>query len=87
MGGVELELIGSDGAAIARTRSEYDGYFLFEKVVYGKYGLRVSADSEKAIGAQGELAANIELTGQKTTAKVGTVKLRAPTTVAVAASP
>jgi hypothetical protein len=87
MGGVELELTGSDGAAVARTRSEYDGYFLFEKVVYGHYGLRVSADSEKAIGAQGELATNVELNGQKTTAKVGTVKLRAPTTVAVAASP
>jgi hypothetical protein len=88
MGGVELELVGADGTAMARTRSEYDGYFLFEKVIYGKYRLRVSAESEKAIGPQGELAANVELSGGKTTAKVGTVKLRAPTTVAIAgASP
>jgi hypothetical protein len=84
IGGVELELISADGMAVAKTRSEYDGYFLFEKVVYGKYALRVSADSEKAIGAQGELSRNIELNGQKTTAKVGTVKVRAPTSVALA---
>jgi hypothetical protein len=86
LAGVALELVGSDGAVAGGTRSEYDGFFLFEKVPYGEYRLRLSSDSEKVLGVQGELAAGIELSGGETVARIGTIKLRAPTRVASAGS-
>ena len=46
--GVDLELIAVDGRVAARTRSDFDGFFLFESVPYGRYTLRVAALSAAA---------------------------------------
>jgi hypothetical protein len=39
--GVDLELINLKGVPIATTRTDFDGFFLFESVPYGKYTVRV----------------------------------------------
>lgn len=46
--GVDIELVTSQGTVQAITRSEYDGFFLFESVPYGKYSLRVAPLSASA---------------------------------------
>jgi hypothetical protein len=51
--GVELMLIGPDGQVAARTMTEYDGFFLFDRVPYGTYKLKVSSSSEQVLGAMG----------------------------------
>lgn len=46
VGGLELLLIDRHGRRIASTRSQVDGYFLFETVPPGHYVVRVKADQE-----------------------------------------
>ncbi|HEU4651847.1 MAG TPA: hypothetical protein VFS49_10575 [Croceibacterium sp.] len=85
--GVELELVGPDGAVAARAMSEYDGFFLFERVPYGRYTLKVSAKSEQVLGAMGDLASGIEIGPQKTVERLGTIRLKQATVVAQARGP
>jgi hypothetical protein len=87
MPGVELELVGPDGAVVAQAMSEYDGFFLFERVPYGRYTLHLSKDSERALGPAGELAAAIEIGPGKTVERLGTIRLRTTTVVAQARGP
>lgn len=42
---VELELVNSKGKVVATAKSEFDGFYLFEKVVPDTYRIRVSEDS------------------------------------------
>lgn len=46
--GVDLELIDGEGRVVRSTRSEFDGFFLFDGVPYGRYGLRVAKASAEA---------------------------------------
>jgi hypothetical protein len=85
--GVELELVGLDGQVAARAMSEYDGFFLFERVPYGRYKLKMAASSEQVLGPAGDLATAIELGPEKTVERVGTIRLRERTVVAQARGP
>jgi hypothetical protein len=46
--GVDLELVTLDGRVQAVTRSDYDGFFLFETIPYGAYKIRVAGLSAAA---------------------------------------
>jgi hypothetical protein len=85
--GVELELIGADGEVAARVMTEYDGFFLFERVPYGRYRLKMASSSEQVLGPVGDLAASIELGPDKPVERVGTIRLRERTVVAQARGP
>ena len=45
--GLELELVDASGKVVATTRSDYDGFFLFDRVAYGRYIVRISVESAK----------------------------------------
>jgi hypothetical protein len=45
--GLDLELVDASGKVVATTRSDFDGFFLFERVAYGHYSVRISAASAK----------------------------------------
>src|SRR4030095_5067985 len=45
LGGLEGERLDSSGKVVASTRTDYDGFFLFERVAYGRYTLRLSDES------------------------------------------
>ena len=89
--GVVLELVDSEGQVAARAMSEYDGFFLFDRVAYGAYRLRLAPDSAKALGvlgqAMGDLATGVEVNPDRTIDRLGTIRLREPTTIARARSP
>jgi hypothetical protein len=85
--GVELELVGPDGEVAARAMSEYDGFFLFERVPYGRYRLKMASSSEQVLGPAGELATGIELGPDKTVERLGTIRLQERTVVAQARGP
>jgi hypothetical protein len=87
LSGVDLELIDKSGRVVKTTRSEYDGYFLFEFVPYGKYKLRVAALSATVIGVEAELASIAELGSGKPTADLGIITARAVDRLAVLANP
>ena len=47
--GLSLELVDAEGGVRATTLSEFDGYFLFESVVYGRYTVRLGRASASAL--------------------------------------
>ena len=56
--GADLELVNASGDVVAETRTDFDGFFLFQDVVYGQYRLRLSEATAKVFGlAQDNLAA------------------------------
>jgi len=73
--GVVLELIDARGAMVAATISEFDGFFLFERVPYGKYRLRVAKDSARALLVEPAIEASVILGRGKDIARMGIVRL------------
>jgi len=49
--GVELELVDDDGNVVMREKSAFDGFYLFSKVPFGEYTVRVSAAQLDRLGA------------------------------------
>jgi hypothetical protein len=84
--GLDVELVDERGEVVATARSDYDGFILFERVGYGRYGLRVSQPSAEAAGVQRSLSASIELTPDKTVARLGTIRVLRTDQVADASS-
>ncbi|EAQ28509.1 hypothetical protein NAP1_12958 [Erythrobacter sp. NAP1] len=56
--GVRLELVDNRGAVIAQAISEFDGFFLFQRVPYGQYRLRVDEDTARTLGVRREVNLN-----------------------------
>ncbi|WP_305097572.1 MSCRAMM family protein [Croceibacterium aestuarii] len=77
--GVELELVDQDGDVAATTLTEYDGFFLFERVPYGTYRLRLAASTARALGTVRDLGRTAILSPQVTLVEIGIVRLQATT--------
>ncbi len=43
--GLDLELVDGTGKVVATARTDFDGFFLFERVPYGNYQVRVAQTS------------------------------------------
>jgi hypothetical protein len=87
LAGAGLQLIDGSGQVVARAMTEFDGFFLFDRVVYGRYRLQLSPEAQAALGAAPDLATQVELGPKKTVERLGTIRLRAATTIAQAAGP
>ena len=87
LSGVDLELLNKNGLVVKTTRSEYDGFFLFEFVPYGRYKLRVASLSATVIGVQAELPTLAELGRSKPAADLGIVNAQPVGRIAVVAQP
>ncbi len=73
LSGVDLELLTPTGAVLKKTRSEFDGYFLFESVPYGKYSLRIAPLSANIVGVSPQLDDRAQLNDSAPTAEMGVV--------------
>ena len=71
--GLDVELVNSRGQVVATTRSDFDGYFLFERVAYGRYTLRLSTASAEAVASTLSLGEPIELNEQRSVFRLGTI--------------
>ena len=87
LAGAGLELVDASGQAVARAMTEYDGFFLFDRVVYGRYRLQLSPEAQAALGVAPDLATQVELGPDKTVERLGTIRLRAATTIAQTTGP
>ena len=76
LSGVEIELLDKSGHPVKSTRSEYDGFFLFEFVPYGQYRLRISTLSASVIGVDTALSVSAELGKSKGSVDLGIVTAR-----------
>ncbi len=71
LSGVAIELIDKANRVVQTARSEYDGYYLFESVPYGRYSLRVAALSANIVGVKPELGVFAELNRSQPMVEMG----------------
>nr|WP_315458648.1 carboxypeptidase regulatory-like domain-containing protein [uncultured Sphingorhabdus sp.] len=76
LSGVDVELLDRNGRAIKTTRTEYDGFFLFEYVPYGAYQIRVALLVASIIGVDAVLPGRAELGKNAGTVDMGIVIAR-----------
>jgi len=74
LAGVTLELVDHNGEMVSRTQSEFDGYFLFDRVPYGAYRVRIGAASAIAVGAHVDLDVALRLDRANPTLHLGNVR-------------
>lgn len=71
--GLDLELVDASGKLVATARSDFDGFFLFEKVPYGAYKVRISKSSAEVTRLAPELGAEIVISADRTVARMGSI--------------
>ncbi len=71
--GVDLELVDSAGRIVTRARSDFDGFFLFEKVPYGRYSIRIAKASADAARLDATLPGLITVDGKEPSFHLGAV--------------
>lgn len=65
---VRMELVDGGGKTVARTRSAFDGFFLFEKVNPGRYTVRVNPEQLQRLGLATAGTKTVEILGDGTIA-------------------
>jgi hypothetical protein len=80
--GLDLELVDATGKAVASTRTDFDGFFLFERVPYGEYWIRLSKDSAQAAGLKRELNVRVSVSAAKSIVRLGSIHVEPPPRVA-----
>jgi len=72
--GVDLELVDSAGRVAGTARTDFDGFFLFERVAYGNYALRVAATSAAAAKIASDLGVPVHVTADKSVVRLGSIR-------------
>jgi hypothetical protein len=72
--GVDVEVIDENGVRIAVARTDYDGFFLFERLAYGRYHFRLAKASADAAKLEVALAAEATLSPTKSIVRLGPVR-------------
>jgi hypothetical protein len=73
--GLDVELIDASGKVVAATRTDFDGFFLFERVAYGRYTVRLGADSARVANLTQALNASAEVNGDAPVARMGAIRV------------
>jgi hypothetical protein len=71
--GVDLELVDASGKVVATARSDFDGFFLFQRVAYGAYSLRVAQSSADAGKIQAELGVRVTVSAERSVVRLGSI--------------
>ena len=82
--GLDVELLDAAGKVVASGRTDYDGFFLFDRVAYGHYSLRLSAESARVAGVERAVGKMIEITSDRSVARLGAIRLVRSDRVALA---
>jgi hypothetical protein len=85
--GLDLELVDAAGKVVATTRSDFDGFFLFERVAYGAYAIRIAQPSALAAKVIGDLGVHLRLSADKAIARLGAIRVSPLPVIASAAAP
>jgi len=83
--GVGLELVDANGKVVARTRTDFDGFFLFERVAYGAYTIRADEQSATAAKISRDLGVHLKITPDKSIVRLGSIRVAPPAQIASAA--
>ena len=80
--GLDLELVDSNGAVAGTARTDFDGYFLFDRVPYGSYTIRVAKASAQAAKVQQDLKVQVSISDARPVARTGSIHLDPPPRIA-----
>ena len=83
--GLDLELVDSKGKVAGTARTDFDGFFLFERVAYGSYTVRVSASSAAAAKIPADLGVKVVIDAKHSIVRLGSIQPRPPMHLASAA--
>jgi hypothetical protein len=75
--GLSIELVDAEGRVRATTLTEFDGYFLFESVAYGRYTLRLGKASAAALRLDSGFAISAVPGKANPRVRLGTLALKA----------
>ena len=75
--GLDLELVDATGKVAATARTDFDGFFLFDRVPYGSYTVRIAKDSASTAKLQQELGISVSVSTDKPVARAGAIYPRA----------
>jgi hypothetical protein len=84
--GLDLELVDSGGKVVGNARTDFDGFFLFERVPYGHYLLKVSAAAAKAAKISTDLGISLDVTPERPVVRLGSLRPRQDRELATAAA-
>ena len=82
--GLDIQLVDADGKVVATSRTDLDGYFLFERVKYGTYRLRLAEDSAAAVHALRDVGDATTVSRDHPLQRVGMVIVRTSAQIASA---
>ena len=85
--GVDLELVDASGKVVGTARTDYDGFFLFERAAYGSYSIRVAAASATAAKISSDLGVRFQVTADKSIVRLGSIRAAPQAQIASAAVP
>jgi hypothetical protein len=71
--GLDLELVDGSGKVVSTARTDFDGFFLFERVPYGNYRIRVAQSSAAAARIAADIAASVTVTADKSVLRLGAI--------------
>jgi len=74
--GLDVELVDASGKVAGTVRSDFDGFILFERVAYGSYTIRLTADSAASAGVERSIGSSIEISPEKTIVRLGALRIR-----------
>ena len=73
--GLDVELFDASGKPVATARSDYDGFILFERVAYGSYTLRLTADSARIARVERAIGKSIQIGPDHSVVRLGAIRL------------
>ena len=82
--GLDLELVDAAGRVVATARTDFDGFFLFERAPYGRYALRVAEASASAAGVPRDLHQHVLVSPDAAVVRLGSIPLAMPAQIAAA---
>lgn len=80
--GLDLELVDSSGRVAGTARTDFDGFFLFERVAFGSYSLRLDQASAAAAKLATDLGVHIEVKPDKPVVRLGSIAVRSQPQIA-----
>ena len=73
--GLDLELVDASGKVLQTARTDFDGFFLFERVPYGTYAIRVAQSSAAAAKIMTDLRVSAQVTPDKSVIRLGAIRV------------
>jgi hypothetical protein len=74
--GLDLELVDAGGKVVGTARTDFDGFFLFDRVAYGTYTIRIAKDSAATARLIADLGLTVQVTVDKPVVRTGGIHPR-----------